>query len=619
MPAEPRGGGARPPVRQPSSVRPATKLRPPGNQARSSPLRPGPGSLSWRASGERPISWARARRADKRSVFHIVGLVVSAAVALWIAIDALQSASSWSRRLPVASLGASAFTWCLGELLTQFARNDGELAFARRVMFLGGLLVPVAWLWIAAQTSDARWLRPLRGRAIAAVAVFPLLAFSTLFMGDGSLLSHVTLRPPQHGPLFWYVQAYLISLVIAAAVGLVRTGWAMKGAAPLRTVVIVVAAFLPVACNLMVQLPGAGATDPTPIVVGLAAAGIRLAVFDAGLGGFLPFARRDIIEYLDAGVLVADVEGRVIDANAVAGKLVGDWDPIDQSLEDAIARAVRDPERAIEVRRVPVVRRTGEVGSFVVFTDRTEARRLERQLLLAHKLEALGTLTAGLAHEVNNPLAFVHANLNALQRLGKALEDPAVRALLPPEEADLAAEAPDLISESLEGVERIGRIVRRLRGFARGRQDSEVREPVDLAEVATKACSLAGIGLPETAIRLLCEDAPRVHAIEDELVQIGLNLIVNAIQASRGSADIEVEVGPARSGARLVVRDRGTGISAESMSRLFDPFFTTKPAGEGTGLGLSLSFDLARRSGGSLEGRNREGGGAEFELWLPRC
>ena len=110
---------------------------------------------------------------------------------------------------------------------------------------------------------------------------------------------------------------------------------------------------------------------------------------------------------------------------------------------------------------------------------------------------------------------------------------------------------------------------------------------------------------------------PRVWAVESDLVQIALNLLVNAVQASREHVEIEVEVAPADGGAALWVRDRGDGIDAESLPRLFDPFFTTKPPGTGTGLGLSLSYDLARRNGGRLDASNREGGGAAFALWLP--
>ena len=110
---------------------------------------------------------------------------------------------------------------------------------------------------------------------------------------------------------------------------------------------------------------------------------------------------------------------------------------------------------------------------------------------------------------------------------------------------------------------------------------------------------------------------PHVLGVEDELVQIAVNLVANAVQASGPAPDIEIEVAPHGTGAALFVRDRGPGIPPEVLPRLFDPFFTTKEPGQGTGLGLSLSFDLARRYDGHLEARSRPGGGAELELWLP--
>jgi two-component system sensor histidine kinase HupT/HoxJ len=108
-----------------------------------------------------------------------------------------------------------------------------------------------------------------------------------------------------------------------------------------------------------------------------------------------------------------------------------------------------------------------------------------------------------------------------------------------------------------------------------------------------------------------------VSGNEGNLVQVALNLLVNAIQASEGETSIDLEVAPERDGVRLSVLDRGAGISDEVLSHLFDPFFTTKAPGEGSGLGLSLSFDLVRQHHGTLEARNREGGGARFDLWLP--
>jgi signal transduction histidine kinase len=113
------------------------------------------------------------------------------------------------------------------------------------------------------------------------------------------------------------------------------------------------------------------------------------------------------------------------------------------------------------------------------------------------------------------------------------------------------------------------------------------------------------------------EPVPIVSGSEFQLVQVVLNLLVNAIQASEGKAIIDLEVDPEGDGVRLRVRDRGAGIPDEVLPHIFDPFFTTKAPGEGTGLGLSVSFDLVRQHGGVLEAHNCEGGGACFDLWLP--
>jgi signal transduction histidine kinase len=123
--------------------------------------------------------------------------------------------------------------------------------------------------------------------------------------------------------------------------------------------------------------------------------------------------------------------------------------------------------------------------------------------------------------------------------------------------------------------------------------------------------------VPPEAIRTRFASCPEVDAVETDLVQIALNLLVNAIQAGGAGPRIELEVRPQEGGAALRVLDRGPGIPEEMLPSLFDPFFTTRPPGQGTGLGLSLSYDLAVRHGGRLEAGNRPGGGAVFTLWLP--
>jgi signal transduction histidine kinase len=259
----------------------------------------------------------------------------------------------------------------------------------------------------------------------------------------------------------------------------------------------------------------------------------------------------------------------------------------------------------------------GVVGSCTVVRDCTEARRLEQQLQQAQKLEAIGYLTAGIAHGINNPLAFLSSNLGSLEELAEALSEDAVQMALGPKRADLAAEAPEIVAEMREGLDRIGRLVERMMGFACSTSPDENLVRVDLHGVAQKANALAAVGVAANAIQLALDPVPRVLGHEDELVQIATNLLLNAIQASGDAPVIELRVGRDRDRIALSVRDRGPGIPDDFLPHVFDPFFTTKELGEATGLGLSLSFDLARRHGGTLEAANHPGGGAVFTLWLP--
>ena len=545
-----------------------------------------------------------------------IGFIAALVISLWLAVDAARAQAPWRRRLPVKLLGVSVGAWTLGELMCLRATTPDELVLARRMLFAGSISLPIVWLWLATEVARGGWLRGLR-RHVAWLALPGLFAYSCLYWDHDVRFVSWTARPPQHGPVFYGMLAYGYSLVAVGSVGLVIAARRMTRVSALRLALVAIAICIPLFGNLLFQVFGSGSVDPTPILVGMAALVLRLSVFDSGLAAFLPIARRDVIEQLESGVVVADVEGTVVDANAAAARFVPGSILLGRPLTEVLACARSVPGRMLEVQTSAVHGRLGEVGRFAVLTDRTAAQRSEQQLLQAHKLEALGILTAGIAHEVNNPLAFVRANLSGLEDLAAGLREGATRALLPPKLAELAADAPDLVAESIEGVERIGRLVRRLRRFARGDGGSAPYEAVDLRDIAEKAVTLAGVGLAPGAIQRVLHPVPPVLGNEDELVQIAVNLLVNALQASSGRPAIEVEVKALRGGVLLAVRDRGAGIPAEALPRLFDPFFTTKPPGQGTGLGLSLSFDLARQHGGTLEGGNRDGGGAEFELWLP--
>jgi signal transduction histidine kinase len=257
------------------------------------------------------------------------------------------------------------------------------------------------------------------------------------------------------------------------------------------------------------------------------------------------------------------------------------------------------------------------VGRGAVLLDRTAKRRVERQVLQSRRVESIAILAAGIAHEINNPLAYVRANVAQLEDLAKRLNDPDLRRKLPDALSDLATDGLDAASEAREGVDRIGGLVESLRRFARERAPARGQSPVEMSKVVHRAIQVVASGLPPGSVQMRLERAPRVLGDEEELVQVLLKLLGNAIEASAEAPRIEVSVSLVRGGVLTSVADRGSGIAEGDLPHLFDPFFTTRSPDKGTGLGLSLGFDVVRRFGGTLEGANRPGGGAIFHLWLP--
>ncbi len=225
-----------------------------------------------------------------------------------------------------------------------------------------------------------------------------------------------------------------------------------------------------------------------------------------------------------------------------------------------------------------------------------------RRLYRAERLATAGTLAAGLAHEIRNPLTAIRTGIQVVR-----------------DRDDTAPDAAEVMGDVIHEVDRIDRLVSGLLLFARAPRAA--REPVDLADVARRAALLvepqarkAGITL---ATRL--DGASRVEGDPGELEQVILNLLLNAVEAMTGPGEVELAVRaePALGGARAVleVSDRGTGLPTELGDRVFDPFVTTKH--EGTGLGLPISFQIVRRHGGDLTLAGRPDGGAIARVSLP--
>ncbi|MEP6687882.1 MAG: ATP-binding protein [Gemmatimonadales bacterium] len=262
--------------------------------------------------------------------------------------------------------------------------------------------------------------------------------------------------------------------------------------------------------------------------------------------------------------------------------------------------------RVLRLTAAPLAERAGPGPVVMLVEDVTEQRIMEAQLIQNDKMASIGQLVSGVAHELNNPLTSI-AGLTEL-----LLE----RELHP----DFPREHLRVIHDQAE---RAGRIVRNLLTFAR--KGVPEKAPVDLNDVAARTSLLIVYELQLHGIELeqVLEPAP-VVVLGDryELQQVLLNLITNAVQAVSGLAPglprrIVVATGRADRSAVLRVRDSGPGVAPQYASSLFTPFFTTKAPGQGTGLGLSLSYGLVKSHGGVLSHEPPAEGGAEFRIVLP--
>ncbi|WP_236216317.1 ATP-binding protein [Pseudomonas rhodesiae] len=266
-----------------------------------------------------------------------------------------------------------------------------------------------------------------------------------------------------------------------------------------------------------------------------------------------------------------------------------------------------------------------------------ERKQLESQLVQSEKLASLGQLAAGVAHEINNPVGFISSNLstldsyfNQLQQmldayrqvedsLASAEQRDALKALRNELELDfLKEDIPILIKESKEGIGRVVQIVKDLKNFSRVDNDqtwqwANLQQGIDstLNIVASELKYKADVIKQYSAL-------PEIECLASQLNQVVMNLVINAAQAmgpERGT--ITISNGVEGDNVWLEVADNGCGIAPETVQKIFDPFFTTKPVGEGTGLGLSLSYGIIKKHHGDISVRSEPGKGTTFRVVLP--
>jgi two-component system, NtrC family, sensor kinase len=335
----------------------------------------------------------------------------------------------------------------------------------------------------------------------------------------------------------------------------------------------------------------------------------------------------NIVESLNIGVLAVDLEGIVESWNTRMEQLFG------VARQDAVGRQLRSllPEElaaevaargeqeqvtgiykqrlhhqgkalTLNISITPLVSKAGErIGRLLLFDDVTQRERMEEQMSQTEKLTSLGLLAAGVAHEVNTPLAVIS---NYIQMLAKQMPDGDPRQ--------------SIIEKIVKQTFRASEIVNNLLNFSR--TGAAEAADIDVNRVVEETLSLVSHPLKTSQIQVvkhLSESLPPVRGSANKLQQVFLNLFLNARDAMPSGGLLEIRTGAHNGGVEIEVVDTGAGIPREHINRIFDPFFTTKPNGRGTGLGLSVSYGIIKEHSGKIDVRSTPGKGTSFHVEFP--
>jgi two-component system, NtrC family, sensor kinase len=335
----------------------------------------------------------------------------------------------------------------------------------------------------------------------------------------------------------------------------------------------------------------------------------------------------NIVESLNVGVLAVDLDGIVeswntrmeqlfgVSRREALGRRLSSLLP-EELAQEIVARGDQEHITGIYKQRLhhqgkhltlnvsitPLVSKSNErIGRLLLFDDVTQRERMEEQMTQTEKLTSLGLLAAGVAHEVNTPLAVIS---NYIQMLAKQMPDGDPRQTI--------------IEKIVKQTFRASEIVNNLLNFSR--TGAAEAASVDVNHVVEETLSLVAHPLKTAKIQVvkeLSESLPPVHGSANKLQQVFLNLFLNARDAMPGGGMLEVRTAAHNGSVEIEIADTGGGIPREHIHRIFDPFFTTKSNGRGTGLGLSVSYGIIKEHAGKIDVRSTPGKGTSFHVEFP--
>jgi signal transduction histidine kinase len=562
-------------------------------------------------------------------------LAATVSTVLAVAILALDPRGRMNRRASMLVAGAA--WWALCEVLWNTA-SDPEVALALvRISCLGWVALGPLGLDVLLDVAGESG-----GRARRALPwLYGLSALYVVLSLGGFIHERVVPTPwgfgyvmsPAYLLFYPFVVGCLLSGLLAALRAL-RTSSSAGERAQLRWLVVGVALPLVVASVTDGILP---LFDIQVVHLGTSSfaflgATVAWSFHRYGYSVLAPTAfDRELLHTIPEGIALLGLDGRIRSVNPEMARILGC--PAERALGVPLGERLRgrpadDPAEAVAFDcRLETLGDGGTVpvsaawrtlrdkqglafGRVVVLRDTREVVDLRRRLVTAGRLAAVGELAAGIAHEINNPIAFVRSNLGTLREYWAELSRRAGD-----DAADLVRDGGELIDECREGIERVGLIVHDVKSFA---HSGEERSFVDVNALLESALRVAHPQLPPNArLERIFSDVPHLHASARHLQQVFLNLLTNACHAIGPQGTIRVQTARAGDAVRVRITDDGCGMAPEVLERVFDPFFTTKGVGEGTGLGLAITYQIVRSHGGDVGIESAPGQGTRVEILLP--